>query len=83
MSDKMPGSQCCEHCAEIPGLRKEIAELRARLDGLSDTPGDTEASRPSQAKIEQPPAVQPPRQMPLPRPVNGAPQSFTVGNRSG
>jgi hypothetical protein len=31
----MPGSQCCEHCAEIPELRKEIAELRARLDGLS------------------------------------------------
>jgi hypothetical protein len=69
----MPGSQCCEHCAEIPELRKEIAELRARLDGQSDTPGDAEDSKPSQAKIEQSPAVQPPRQMVLPRPVDGAP----------
>ena len=66
-------SQCCEHCAEILELRREIAELRARLDGLSDTPGDAEDSRPSQAKIEQPPAVQPPRQMVLPSPAHGAP----------
>ena len=26
VSAKIPGSQCCEHCAEIPELRKEIAE---------------------------------------------------------
>jgi len=69
----MSGSQCCEHCAEIPELRKQIAELRARLDGLSDAPEDAEGSRPAQAKIEKPPAVQRPRQMVLPRPVDGAP----------
>jgi hypothetical protein len=50
----MSGSQCCEHCAEIPELRKQIAELRARLDGLSDAPEDAEGSRPAQAKIEKP-----------------------------
>jgi hypothetical protein len=69
----MSGSQCCEHCAEIPELRKQIAELRARLDGLSDAPEDAEGSRPAQAKIEKPPAVQRPRQMVLPRPVDGVP----------
>ena len=68
----MPGPQCCEHCAEIPELRKEIAELRERLDGLSGAPGDAEGSKPSHANIEQPAAVQPPRQMVLPSPVHGA-----------
>ncbi len=73
VSAKMPGSQCCKHCAEIPASRKEIAELRARLDGLSGTPGDAGGSKPSQANTEQPTAVQSPRQMVLPSPVHGAP----------
>jgi len=69
----MPGSQCCEHCAEIPELRKQIAELRARLDGLSGAPEYAESSRPAQAKIEKPYAFQQPQQMALLRPVHGAP----------
>lgn len=56
----MPGSQCCEHCAEIPELRKQIAELRARLDGLSGALENAESSRPAQVKIEKPSAVQRP-----------------------
>jgi hypothetical protein len=71
----MPGSQCCEHCAEIPELRKQIAELRARLDGLSGAPEDAESARPAQAKIEKPSALPRPQQMTLPRPVHGAPLS--------
>jgi hypothetical protein len=35
---EMPESRCCKHCAEIPRLREEIAELRARLDVLTGTP---------------------------------------------
>jgi hypothetical protein len=34
----MAGSECCEHCAEIPLLREEIAALRARLNALATLP---------------------------------------------
>ena len=34
----MPGSECCEHCAEIPLLREEVAALRARLNALTTLP---------------------------------------------
>ena len=53
----MPGSQCCEHCAEITELRKQITELHARLDALSGAPKDAEDSGPAQAKVEKPSAV--------------------------
>ncbi len=38
VSAEMPGSECCEHCAEIPLLREEVAALRARLNALTTLP---------------------------------------------
>ncbi|MBV9444647.1 MAG: DEAD/DEAH box helicase family protein [Streptosporangiaceae bacterium] len=73
MSAEIPGSQCCEHSAEIAELRKEIAALRARLDKLTSASEDTVASQPLHATVQQRPAVRAPQQMALPRPVYGAP----------
>jgi hypothetical protein len=58
----MPGSECCEHCAEIPLLREEVAALRARLNALTTLPLQAE---PGAA------AKTPPRQMPLFGAVHG------------
>ena len=60
----MPGSECCEHCAEIPLLREEIAALRARLNALTTLPLSASDPLPLQAELDVA-AKPPPRQMPL------------------
>jgi len=71
VSAEIPGSQCCEHSAEIAELREEIAALRARLDKLTSALGDTGASQRLHATMQRP-GVRVPRQMALPQPVHGA-----------
>ena len=66
----MPGPGCCEHCAEIPLLREEVAALRARLDALTTLPLSASDPLPLQAELDAA-AKTPPRQMPLFGPVHG------------
>jgi hypothetical protein len=66
----MPGSECCEHCAEIPLLREEVAALRARLNALTTLPLSVSDPLPLQAELDVA-AKTPPRQMPLFGPVHG------------
>ena len=66
----MPGSECCEHCAEIPLLREEVAALRARLNALTTLPLSASDPLPLQAELDVA-AKTPPRQMPLFGPVHG------------
>lgn len=68
----MPGSECCEHCAEIPRLREEVAALRARLNALTTLPLSASDLLPLQAEPHIA-AKTPPRQMPLFGPVHGPP----------
>jgi hypothetical protein len=68
----MPGSECCEHCAEIPLLREEVAALRARLNALTTVPLSASDAFPPQAELDVA-AKTPPRQMPLFGPVHGSP----------
>ena len=68
----MPGPGCCEHCAEIPLLREEVAALRARLDALTTLPLGADGPVPLQAEPDVA-AKTPPRQMPLSGPVHGPP----------
>src|SRR5579859_8250719 len=68
----MPGSECCEHCAEIPLLREEVAALRARLNALTTLPLSAGDPFPLQADLDVA-AKTPPRQMPLFGPVHGPP----------
>ena len=68
----MPGSECCEHCAEIPPLREEVAALRARLNALTTLPLSASDPLPLQAELAMA-AKTPPRQMPLFGPVHGPP----------
>jgi len=68
----MPGPECCEHCAEIPLLREEVAALRARLDALTTLPLSASDPLPLQAELDVA-AKTPPRQMPLFGPVHGPP----------
>src|SRR5260370_37436159 len=68
----MPGSECCEHCAEIPRLREEIAELRARLNALTTLPLSASDPLPLRAEPDVD-AKMPPRQMRLFSPVHGPP----------
>ncbi|HJY60867.1 MAG TPA: hypothetical protein VJ418_31185, partial [Streptosporangiaceae bacterium] len=70
MSAEMPGSECCEHCAEIPLLREEVAALRARLNALITLPVSVSDPLPLQAELDVA-AKTPPRQMPLFGPVHG------------
>src|SRR5260370_233644 len=69
----MPGSECCEHCAEIPLLREEVAALRARLNALTTLPLSASGPLPLQAELDVA-AKTPPRQMPLFGPVHGPPR---------
>lgn len=68
----MPGPECCEHCAEIPLLREEVAALRARLNALTTLPLSASEPLPLQAELDVA-AKTPPRQMPLFGPVHGPP----------
>jgi hypothetical protein len=68
----MPGSECCEHCAEIPLLREEVAALRVRLNALITLPLSASDPLPLQAELDVA-AKTPPRQMPLFGPVHGPP----------
>ena len=68
----MLGPECCEHCAEIPLLREEIAALRARLNALTTLPLSASDPLPPQAELDVA-AKPPPRQMPLFGPVHGPP----------
>jgi len=68
----MPGPECCEHCAEIPLLREEVAALRARLNALTALPLSAGGSLPLQAELDVA-AKTLPRQMPLFGPVHGPP----------
>jgi superfamily II DNA or RNA helicase len=68
----MHGSECCEHCAEIPLLREEVAALRARLNALTTLPLGASDRLPLQAELGVA-AKTPPRQMPLFGPVHGPP----------
>ena len=68
----MPGPECCEHCAEIPLLREEIAALRARLNALITMPLGASGPLPPQAEPDVA-AKAPLRQMPLSGPVHGPP----------
>lgn len=68
----MPGPECCEHCAEIPLLREEVAALRARLNALTTLPLSASEPLPLQAELDVAPKT-PPRQMPLFGPVHGPP----------
>ena len=68
----MPGPECCEHCAEIPLLREEVAALRARLNALTTLPLSASDPLPLQAELDVA-AKTPPRQMPLFGPVHGPP----------
>jgi hypothetical protein len=68
----MPGSECCEHCAEIPLLREEVAALRTRLNALTALPLSVSGLLPLQVELEAA-AKTPPRQMPLFGPVHGPP----------
>jgi hypothetical protein len=68
----MPGPECCEHCAEIPLLREEVAALRARLNALTTLPLSASDPLPRQAEPDVA-AKTPPRQMPLFGPVHGPP----------
>ena len=70
VSAEMPGSECCEHCAEIPLLREEVAALRARLNALTTLPPSASGPLPLQAEPGVA-AKTPPRQMPLFGPVHG------------
>ena len=72
MSADIPGSECCEHCAEIPLLREEVAALRARLNALTAPPLSASGPLPLQAEPGVA-AKTPPRQMPLFGPVHGSP----------
>ena len=68
----MPGSECCEHCAEIPLLREEVAALRARLNALTTLPLSASDPLPLQAELDAA-AKTSPRQTPLFGPVHGPP----------
>ena len=68
----MPGSECCEHCAEIPLLREEVAALRAHLNALITLPLSASGPLPLQADLDVA-AKTPPRQMPLFGLVHGPP----------
>src|SRR5258708_30968641 len=68
----MPGSECCEHCAEIPRLREEIAALRARLNALTTLPLSASDPLPLQAEPDVDAKI-PPQQMRLFGPVHGPP----------
>ena len=68
----MPGPECCEHCAEIPLLREEIAALQARLNALTTQPLSASDPVPPHAELDVV-AKAPPRQMPLFGPVHGPP----------
>ena len=68
----MPGSECCEHCAEIPLLREEAAALRARLNALTTAPQAPATPLPLQAELDVA-AKKLPRQMLLFGPVHGPP----------
>src|SRR5205823_13820326 len=72
VSAEMPGPECCEHCAEIPLLREEVAALRARLNALTTLPLSASGPLPLQAEPDVA-AKAPPRQMPLFGPVHAPP----------
>ena len=57
----MPGPGCCEHCAEIPLLREEVATLRARLNALAGVPLSASDPLPLRAELDVA-AKAPPRQ---------------------
>ena len=68
----MHESECCEHCAQIPLLREEVAALRARLNALTTLPLSASDPLGLQAELDLV-AKMPPRQMPLFGPVHGPP----------
>jgi hypothetical protein len=68
----MHGSECCEHCAQIPLLREEVAALRGRLNALITLPLSASDPLPLQAELDMA-ARTAPRQMPLFGPVHGPP----------
>src|SRR5260370_41380105 len=70
VSAEMPGSECCEHCAEIPLVREEVAALRARLNALTTVPLSATDPLPLQAELDVA-SKTPPRQMPLFRTGHG------------